>query len=78
VIGFMAVFAPAGLGVHEAVYLVALKAMMGASVAILAIMFRGMQVLLDLVVAGIGVMIMRKDTEPRLDPAVPLSATQNG
>ena len=60
VIGFLAVFAPAGLGVHEAVYLVALKPVMGAQVAILAILFRGMQVLLDLVVAGIGVMIMRE------------------
>src|SRR2546421_262123 len=53
VIGFMAIFAPAGLGVHEAVYLLALKPMMGAAVAILAIMFRAMQVLLDVVVAGI-------------------------
>ena len=78
VIGFLAVFAPAGLGVHEAVYLVALKPVMGAPVAILAILFRGMQVLLDLIVAGIGVMIMRKEGEPRLDPRVSLSATQNG
>jgi uncharacterized membrane protein YbhN (UPF0104 family) len=61
VIGFVAIFAPAGLGVHEAVYLVALKPMMGAAVAILAIVFRGMQVGMDLVVAGIGVMIMRKE-----------------
>ena len=42
------VLAPAGLGVHEAVYLLALKPMMGAAVAILAIMFRGMQVGMDL------------------------------
>lgn len=78
VIGFIAIFAPAGLGVHEAVYLVALKPMMGASVAILAILFRGMQVLLDLVVAGIGVVIMRKEQDPRPGPALTVGATQNG
>jgi uncharacterized membrane protein YbhN (UPF0104 family) len=61
VIGFMAIFAPAGLGVHEAVYLLALKPMMGAAVAILAIMFRAMQVVLDLVVAGIGAAIMKRE-----------------
>ena len=60
VLGFVAIFAPAGLGVHEAVYLVALKPMMGAGVAILAIIFRGMQVVMDLVVAGIGGLILRK------------------
>jgi len=60
VLGFMAIFAPAGLGVHEAVYLLALKPMMGAAVAVLAILFRGMQIALDLVVAGIGGMILRK------------------
>ena len=61
VMGFIAVFAPAGLGVHEAVYLVGLKPIMGASVAVLVIMFRGMQVGMDLVVAGIGAGIMRRD-----------------
>ena len=61
VIGFMAIFAPAGLGVHEAVYLLALKPMMGAAVAILAIMFRAMQVLLDVVVAGIGAGVMKRE-----------------
>jgi uncharacterized membrane protein YbhN (UPF0104 family) len=76
VIGFMAIFAPAGLGVHEAVYLLALKPMMGASVAILAIMFRAMQIVMDLVVAGIGVVIMKKEGEPALPPAV--GAIQNG
>jgi hypothetical protein len=62
------VFAPAGLGVHEAVYLLALKPIMGAGVAILAIMFRGMQVGMDLLVAGIGAMIMRKESEASLAP----------
>jgi len=60
VLGFVAIFTSAGLGVHEAVYLLALKPMMGAAVAVLAIMFRLMQILLDLVVAGIGVLIMRE------------------
>ena len=78
VIGFMAVFAPAGLGVHEAVYLLALKPLMGASVAVLAIVFRGMQILLDLVVAGIGLMIMRREQQPVLDTALTVGATQNG
>jgi hypothetical protein len=68
VMGFIAVFAPAGLGVHEAVYLLALKPIMGAGVAILAIMFRGMQVGMDLLVAGIGAMIMRKESEASLAP----------
>jgi uncharacterized membrane protein YbhN (UPF0104 family) len=66
VLGFLAVFAPAGLGVHEMVYLIALKPMMGAPVAILVLMFRVLQVLMDLVVAGIGAMIMRKNTELRI------------
>ncbi len=75
VMGFIAVFAPAGLGVHEAVYLLALKPMMGAAVAILAIMFRGMQVGMDLLVAGIGAMIMRNDGEASLAPT---GATEHG
>jgi uncharacterized membrane protein YbhN (UPF0104 family) len=66
VIGFMAIFAPAGIGVHEAVYLLALKPMMGAAVAILVIMFRAMQVVMDLVVAAIGAGIMRKNSETRI------------
>jgi len=65
VIGFMAVIAPAGIGVHEAVYLLTLKPMMGAAVAILAILFRVMQVVMDLVVAGIGAGIMRKNSDVR-------------
>ena len=78
VLGFLAVFAPAGIGVHEMVYLIALKPVLGAPVAVLVILFRVLQVLMDLVVAGIGGMIMRKEAEPPLASAVTLSATQNG
>jgi hypothetical protein len=61
VAGFMAVFAPAGIGVHEAVYLLALRPLVGARVAVLVILFRLLQLIVDLVAAGIGGSIMRAE-----------------
>jgi len=52
--------------------------MLGAPVAVLVILFRVLQVLMDLVVAGIGGMIMRKGADPAMASAVTVGATQNG
>jgi glycosyltransferase 2 family protein len=59
VTGFLAVFAPAGVGVHEAIYLLTLKSLLGAKVAVLVIMFRILQLSVDLIAAAVGGTIMR-------------------
>jgi glycosyltransferase 2 family protein len=59
--GFFAIFAPAGIGVHEAVYLFTLTPLLGARVAMVVILFRLLQVAIDLVAGAIGGNIMRKE-----------------
>src|SRR4030095_10047900 len=61
VTGFLAVFAPAGFGVHEAIYLLTLTPLLGAKVAVLVILFRLLQVSVDVIAAGIGGAIIRGD-----------------
>jgi hypothetical protein len=64
--GFFAIFAPAGLGVHEAVYLFTLTPLLGAKVAVVVILFRLLQVAIDLVAGANGANIMRRQRETTL------------
>lgn len=59
-VGFLAVFAPAGLGVHEAIYIATLTPLLGPKVAILVVMFRLFHVIADALVGGAGMAMMRK------------------
>ncbi|MGE5609967.1 MAG: lysylphosphatidylglycerol synthase domain-containing protein, partial [Bacillota bacterium] len=58
-IGFVAVFAPAGLGVHEAVYLVTLGPVLGPKAAVLAVLFRLLHITADATAGGLGMILLR-------------------
>jgi hypothetical protein len=50
--GTLAFFAPAGLGVHEAIYLIGLEPLLGPTVALLLVVFRVLVSVVDLVCGG--------------------------
>jgi len=72
VIGFLAVFAPAGIGVREGVYLLALEAVLGGgTAAILAILVRMFQTCVDVIMSVAAVILLliwrrraRRNTPP--------------
>jgi len=60
VVGFLAVFAPAGLGVREAVLLIVLGQALGPEAAVLtAVLSRLLMTLVDITLAGIGALLLR-------------------
>jgi hypothetical protein len=59
VAGFLAVFAPAGLGVHEGIYMLTLTPVLGPSVAVLVVMFRFLNVITDAITGGIGMLVLK-------------------
>ena len=60
--GFLAFFAPAGLGVREGIYLVILTPLMGQGAAAVAVLAaRAVQVLVELSLAGVGLLCMRRE-----------------
>jgi hypothetical protein len=63
VAGFLAVFAPAGLGVHEGIYLLTLSPLLGPAAALLAILFRILHILADLLTAATAVLIIARRTD---------------
>lgn len=65
VAGFLAVFAPAGLGVHEGVYLLTLSPLLGPAAALLAIVFRLLHIVSDIVTAAIALPLVSRSTGNR-------------
>jgi len=59
VAGFLAVFAPAGLGVHEGIYLLTLVGLLGAPASLLAILFRLLHVIADIFTALAGLLMLQ-------------------
>ena len=59
VAGFMAPFAPAGLGVHEGIYLLTLRPLLGPKVALLVLLFRASHVVADAVAGAIATVMLR-------------------
>ena len=59
VIGFLAVFAPAGLGVHEMIYLNTMRSVLGDKVAVLVLLFRALHVMADVVAGAIGTAMVK-------------------
>ncbi len=58
--GFLAIFAPAGVGVREGILLIVLSPVIGAGpTAIIAIVWRLLQTIVDVALAGIGLIILR-------------------
>jgi hypothetical protein len=65
-VGFLALFAPAGLGVREGVMLVALSPPLAAwSATIVVAASRLMQVTLEVILAGVGYVLLRSAGPPR-------------
>jgi uncharacterized membrane protein YbhN (UPF0104 family) len=63
-VGFLAVFAPAGLGVSEGILLIVLGPVIGGgAAALVAVAFRLMQTLVDIVLAAAGLIILRSSPE---------------
>jgi hypothetical protein len=65
VAGFLAVFAPAGLGVHEGIYILTMTPVLGPLAGLLAVMFRFLNVSADAIAGGIGGFLLRANS--RLD-----------
>jgi len=63
-IGFLAIFAPAGLGVHEGIYLITLKSLLGPHVGLLVVLFRLFQLVADIIMAGLGVALRDRAQAP--------------
>lgn len=59
VAGFLAVFAPAGLGVHEFVYLATFGTLLGPQVALLVVIFRILNLLSDAITGAAGMAMLR-------------------
>jgi hypothetical protein len=78
VVGFLAVFSPAGFGVQEAVYLFTFKPVLGAQVAVLVIMFRLLQLCVDMIAGAIGGTIMRKERSAAAMAEAPEQTTAGG
>jgi glycosyltransferase 2 family protein len=61
-IGFLAVFAPAGLGVHEEIFIDLMQPLMGPQASLLALLVRLLNLLADIVMACAG-MLLRQGAE---------------
>ena len=61
VVGFLAFFTPAGLGVREGILLLLLGPILGqANAALLVVMIRILQVVIDLIVGGSGIFVLKE------------------
>ncbi len=58
-VGFIAVFSPAGLGVHESIYILTFQAVLDPVSGLLAILFRLLNLLADVVTAAIGMVMLK-------------------
>lgn len=74
-LGFVAVFAPAGVGVREGIFMLVVEPVADASaVAIAVVTIRLFQTLVELALAGIGLLILRRSApaaaggQPELEP----------
>ena len=67
-ISYLAIFAPGGLGVREAIYLATLTTILGPKSAIVVAAMRLAQTLVELGLAGVGMLLLRGNgAEPKLD-----------
>jgi uncharacterized membrane protein YbhN (UPF0104 family) len=53
-------FAPGGLGVREGIYVITLRSVIGPEVAIVALAMRVIQTVIEVVLAGVGMLVMRR------------------
>ena len=61
-VSYLMPFAPGGLGVREGIYVITLRAAVGPEIAIVALAMRVIQTVVEVVLAGIGFAVMRRDT----------------
>jgi hypothetical protein len=64
---YLALFAPGGLGVREGLYLLALGPVIGPAAAIVVVAMRVVQTIIELALAGIGAVMLRRVT-PAVQP----------
>ena len=58
-VGFLSFFSPAGLGVHETIYIVTFRTVLDPLSGLFAILFRLLNILADAVTAAIGMMMLK-------------------
>jgi len=66
-ISYLAIFAPGGLGVREAIYLGTLTSLIGPKAAIVVAAMRVAQTLVELGLAGLGMLLLRKNFNPQIN-----------
>ena len=64
VAGFLAVFAPAGLGAHEGVYLLTMTPLLGPPAGLMVAIFRLLNVLSDVIAGAAGMALLRGAAAP--------------
>lgn len=67
---YLALFAAGGLGVREGIYLVTLKSILGAPVAVVVIAMRIVQTLIELTLAGVGMALLRRHAQRAIGATV--------
>jgi hypothetical protein len=77
-IGFLAVFAPAGLGVHEAVFILTMQTLLGPQAALLALLMRLFNLMGDIVMAGVGMLLRQASPPVAARPSGPQFAAAAG
>jgi len=70
--GFLAVYAPAGLGVHEWIYLMTVGTLIGPQGALMVIMYRVLNVISDVITWGVGMVMLKgafvaSEMEPQMN-----------
>ncbi len=70
-LGYLALFAPAGIGVREYVFMVVLGGVVGPKIALAAIVVRIIHTVVDLLMAGIGASLMRTGARSNNSPISP-------
>lgn len=66
VAGFLAVFAPAGAGVHEGIYILTMHTVLGPVAGLLAVMFRVLNLTADGITGATGGLLLRHSASPEL------------
>ncbi|MGF1632396.1 MAG: lysylphosphatidylglycerol synthase domain-containing protein [Phycisphaerae bacterium] len=62
-VGYLALFAPGGIGVRDGIYLVGLTPLVGANAAVVVVAMRVMSILVEVTLSGVGLALLRRRAE---------------
>ena len=62
-VSYLMPFTPGGLGIREGLYLLTLGPTVGPAAAIVVVAMRVVQTLIEVLLAGVGAMLLRRDAQ---------------